>query len=277
MIHILFLLSFYLMPRNTLKHLGLNESEIKIYLTALSLGRSPASIIAKKSGIKRSTTYTIINKLSNSGFITSFEKNNIHFFSAIEPELLLDRFKIKVNKAIEHMNKFEKIIPMLESLKDHESHFNVKLFTGIEGMKALFEDVIISKPTQPLYAILTIHNMCDEIKKYLTEYYCPMRRKHVKPEFKSNTIVLDNEISKAYMKKNFKDFQYDQIVLLKNDLPLDITIQLYDNKAAFYSLEAGNNQHGVLIESESISKTVRTMFTYVFEYSKIISNKRERK
>ena len=57
----------YLTP--FLKNLGLNDKEANIYLALLQLGKSTATKIAKKSGLKRPTTYVIIEQLIDKGFV----------------------------------------------------------------------------------------------------------------------------------------------------------------------------------------------------------------
>ena len=50
---------------STLQAYGFSDKEAKIYLVALELGSSPASAIARNSGIKRVTAYTILKDLKN--------------------------------------------------------------------------------------------------------------------------------------------------------------------------------------------------------------------
>ena len=49
--------------RITLTQLGLSEKEADVYLAALELGMAPASVIAKKSRIKRTTVHEILKRL----------------------------------------------------------------------------------------------------------------------------------------------------------------------------------------------------------------------
>lgn len=61
--------------------LNLSSKEIKIYIFLLYHGSQAGSVIAKHIKISRTTIYHTLNKLQKKGFIVSFKKNNITFFS----------------------------------------------------------------------------------------------------------------------------------------------------------------------------------------------------
>ena len=53
-----------------LKLLGLNNSEVKVYLTLLELNQALASEIAKKSGIPRASIYDVLRRLEDEGLVS---------------------------------------------------------------------------------------------------------------------------------------------------------------------------------------------------------------
>ena len=61
-------------PKESLKHIGLNEKEIQIYLSLLELGSSTVLAIAKRSGIKRPTAYLVLQSLVEKGFASRIIK-----------------------------------------------------------------------------------------------------------------------------------------------------------------------------------------------------------
>lgn len=104
------------MPRETLKQLGLSDNEVKIYMTCLSLDSCLASTIAKHSGIKRTTVYSIIEKLSEKGILTYFVKNKTRYYHALNPDALLQLYKLEAQKAITKIKMIEDIIPALNMI-----------------------------------------------------------------------------------------------------------------------------------------------------------------
>ena len=52
-----------------LKEIGLSEHESAVYFTMVSLGPSPILKIARASGVKRTTIYSVIDSLKEKGLV----------------------------------------------------------------------------------------------------------------------------------------------------------------------------------------------------------------
>lgn len=57
-----------------LKEFGFKEKEAAVYLGLLELGEAKVHDIARKAKISRPTTYEILEKLAEGGFVVSLEK-----------------------------------------------------------------------------------------------------------------------------------------------------------------------------------------------------------
>ena len=68
-----------------LQEIGLNKKEVKVYVTLLQLGQDTAFRIASKSGIKRSTVYTILERLKSIGLVSMAKTKKATLFSPVEP------------------------------------------------------------------------------------------------------------------------------------------------------------------------------------------------
>ena len=133
------------MIRETLKQLDLTETEIKIYITCLSLNQTLVSTLAKKCGIKRTSAYAVVEKLMKKGLITSIVKNNVHYYLAVDPEVILERFQQLASQAERNVFSFTKILPMLNNMRSEESKVHVQFFSGFESLKSMFYDVLKEK------------------------------------------------------------------------------------------------------------------------------------
>ena len=76
------------MLQKDLQKIGLSEAESKVYLAALELGETNIGRLAKKSGIKRTTTYLVVDTLKEKGLLSSLKKKNKVFFYADDPRAL---------------------------------------------------------------------------------------------------------------------------------------------------------------------------------------------
>ncbi len=65
------------MHLDELKNAGLSENEAKVYLAALELGETSVYRLAKKSLVKRTTTYLAVETLKEKGLMNSYTSNNV--------------------------------------------------------------------------------------------------------------------------------------------------------------------------------------------------------
>ncbi len=121
---------------NTLKKLGYEEQEIKTYLALLDFGELTATKIAEKTALGRVHTYQITNKLIEKGLVSYVIKNNIRYFSAADPETILQDLK-------EKEEGFKKILPELKARqKIIPSETKVEVFRGLEGINTILKMIL---------------------------------------------------------------------------------------------------------------------------------------
>ncbi|EKD63917.1 MAG: hypothetical protein ACD_51C00150G0003 [uncultured bacterium] len=89
--------------------LGLRGKDIRIYLSSLRLGPQPASVIARKTGLKRVDTYNHLIKLCGIGVFRIQKRGKVAFFSTCAPEQLSDLIKIKKSLIVEAERGLERI------------------------------------------------------------------------------------------------------------------------------------------------------------------------
>ncbi len=128
---------------NLLQQIGLTEKESKAYLITLKIGTNPASIIAKHAQFNRCTMYSTLESLVQKDLIIKFEKNNIRYFTAVEPHHLLKYIEDKKRALVHYKNAIDQKIPELEALKNPFQLIpNVKSFIGKEGINKILNEII---------------------------------------------------------------------------------------------------------------------------------------
>jgi sugar-specific transcriptional regulator TrmB len=123
--------------------LGLNEKEIEIFSVLLNLGTSPASKVAKKSNSLRTSVYDYLNDLIDKGFVTYSIRNNKKYFTAIEPEKILEKFNEK--KSIEEESILKLIMQLKTNQNKDKEKIDVEVYEGKEGMKTAMNLMLQSK------------------------------------------------------------------------------------------------------------------------------------
>lgn len=251
------------MPKESLKQLGLTESEIEVYLCCLSLGQCLISTIARHTKIKRTSLYAITERLSKSGFLSSIKQNNTQYFIAADPETLEDRCKQNVHNAQQTLRQIQDSIPLLKQLTNSDDKVSVQYFEGLDGVKVMLEDVI--KENCDVCGIVSIKDVCKPIRSYLDGHYTKQRSAQ---NTKSRVIYLKDKESIEYFKQNYGNNSYLVRIVERDILDLKISIHIYAGKVAFYSVSDEKNLHGVIIQSKTIYHSIQSIFNALFDMLK---------
>ena len=101
------------MIRKTLEEIGFYENEVEVYLELLRIGKARPSALAKATGLKRSTVYSVVDTLLEKGVITEDLAGKSRYLVALPPDdltnlikkdaKLLNRKKRLVHKAIDEL------------------------------------------------------------------------------------------------------------------------------------------------------------------------------
>lgn len=123
-----------------LRLLGLNEIDIKIYLTLLKLGEASASEIAQKAEIPRASVYDILERLEKEGLVSYIVKDFKKYFNATNPKIIIETLEYK-------KKKIKDILPELEELKKKvpEKSPKTEVYTGIKGLQTILNMVLEEK------------------------------------------------------------------------------------------------------------------------------------
>ncbi len=123
-----------LMNTAPLQEIGLTENETKIYVSLLKRGSAPASKVAEDLGFDRTTTYYMLLKLQEKGFVSSNIKENVKYFSSTNPEHINELLKQK-------QKNFENSIADLKKITQTEKKdVKVEVFKGLEAIHFIYKD-----------------------------------------------------------------------------------------------------------------------------------------
>jgi len=127
--------------KKVLKSIGLNETEINIYLDLVKYNSSSALEISKRIKFHRSNTYDSLRKLIEKGFVAETIKDNKKIFNALDPE--------KIKNYIKHREqKVDSIILKIKNLGYKENKKEIiSVNNGIFALRNSFSNIIkLEKP-----------------------------------------------------------------------------------------------------------------------------------
>jgi len=89
-----------------LKEAGFEEKEAEIYLAVLELGKATVSDISRKSGIKRTTIYEYLDKLTSESLLYKTIRKKRIFYAAENPDKLV---KILEKRKSLYVSRYKKV------------------------------------------------------------------------------------------------------------------------------------------------------------------------
>lgn len=255
------------MLKTILQKIGLSDKDSEVYLACLELGTQPASVIARKAGLKRPTTYLILEGLLKKGLVSEYTGSNVKYFTAVSPEYLLNFVDKQRRELTSHQRELEQFLPQFLSLSNPYSiNPRVRFYEGIEGIERVMDDTLMAKKPEILtYSSIDRWFSREDLKQFITSY--GMRRSTEK-KIALRGIVVDTPLARQYLEK---DYPGDTDITQTRWFPNDISafhneINIYDDKVAICSL-GRHELLGLIIESDEIAESQRSIFEMVWRAS----------
>jgi len=129
---------------NILRHIGLTDNEISIYITLLKKGPLSATDISHKTKLHRRNVYDALDRLIDKGVVSTFRENKRKYFSALEPHIFREIIneRMHVLKQIDSEIKTNLIPEIMQLKRLSETETEVELFRGSEGLKKVFMSLL---------------------------------------------------------------------------------------------------------------------------------------
>ena len=255
------------MIEKDIQSLGLNEKEAKVYLASLELGQATVQKISAKAGIKRPTTYFIIENLMERGLMSSYYQGKKQLFMAEMPERILDLIA-KERKELElREEQFKRLLPELQSINNRNKDKPVvKYYEGKEGVITMVSEHIKSNKGQDVYAVFSRDVIEDFMEKNDLD---KIREDRVGNNVKVRAIYSRD-------KGDILDMKNAEIIRLPSkDLSVTCDIALFEDKVRITSFL--DRLIGIVIEDKEIAKSMRAIFELAWKWTKYEQSLKEKK
>ena len=246
--------------KEVLNQIGIEGKKADIYLACLEMGGATAYLIAKKTGLKRPTTYDIINQLMKEGLVYKSIKGNVKYFSPADPEILLKKLK-------EKEGKISAIMPFLQNLYTSPKEKPlIRYFEGKEGIKEMYEDSLKNLKKGDEILAYVGENVLDYLPEYTQQYVNQRTEKRIRLRgiYKKSPKILE------YIPKNNQQLREARI-LDEKYFPVSNETNIYKNKIAIASY--GNEMFGMIIESNEIARSQKAIFELAWLGAEKLENK----
>lgn len=239
--------------KDQLLKFGLEEKEAKIYLALLELSEADIQTIAKKSGVKRTTVYHVLEALKQKGFIGSAGKSGQKMYFAQNPQKL--EHDLEEKKGL-----LKNLMPELLSMTNKLNKKPViKYFEGKAGLEEIFKD-ILNYPEREVLVWFPQKTAYETINsEFIDNFYTPGR---LKKKILERIIIPKNPETKRKIEDSQKELSRIKVVA-PEEYAVDAETLIYGgNKVGIISYE---DQIGLIIESKKIHDMHKSIFELVWK------------
>ncbi len=237
-----------------LKLLGLNDTDIKVYLALLELEESLASEIAKKADIPRASIYDILNRLSKEGLVSYIIKDFNKYFHAANPKTIIENLNYK-------KERIKDILPKLEKLQKNktEEKTYTKIYEGKKAIQTIFNMMLEEKEILALGG----SRKTSEILPYFMPKWNKQRKRR-----KINVKMIYNNIEdiRKKVKKVEKSLQPIKYKFLSTNYMSPALTIIFGNKIMFGLFH--KEPSATLIENKEIANTYKEYFKNLWKIAK---------
>lgn len=235
-----------------LQNIGLNEKEAKAYIALLSLGESTAHVIADRAGLKKPTTYVILDQLIEKGAVRQIPRAKKALYVAISPEELYAAANDRFNLAKETLPK------LLATAEGKEAKSKTLFFDNLSAIKKAFlgqARKMAGKEMVGFYA--HAGDASDEMMRFFEEYNNKLKKRKVK----LRGIAPNHPNLKEFRDKDAEYGRTMKIVPFE-EYSAPISLDIGEKHIMFFEFQ---NTQATLIESERIANTMRQIFEMLWK------------
>jgi sugar-specific transcriptional regulator TrmB len=245
-----------------IEELGLSNKEARIYVAALKLGPSAVQQIADRSGIKRVTTYVILESLLSLGLVSQSIRGRKTYFVAESPQNLERLLEKRQRELNEQNHSLKQILPHLEQLKSIPREMpEVKFYSGSEAVRSLFA-VFFAEYRGTAKEIFAISNL-DDASRFIPDVRMGKPNPHrIKHNVKSH-IIYTTEKGPIYKDS---DHQYNRTsrFVPKDQFPLTGDVYVFGDHVIMFSFHV-DSPVAVAIKNTDLAHGMKAIFDMSWE------------
>ncbi len=245
------------MGKNIAQTLGISERDFGIYRLLNSFGQMPASTVATRLQMNRTTVFSALRRLIDKGLVCEIPKKNVTWFAATDAEQIFRQGKERLQEETDRVANLQKIVAVLHQEKGLQStRPGVTFYEGEEGIISLFAHTLTLSKQQ--CSFLTLEKLPPKILQYLqTDYIQEKITQHVT----SRVLVPESERARKYCQLDSEGNRETR--LLPRSTIFETEFVIAKNHVALIDFQTP--AIGVLIESTRIAKTMQSVFELVWQ------------
>ncbi len=242
------------METELLQKIGLNKSEVKVYLKLLELGSSTTGPIMHHAKVSSSKIYNILARLIEKGLVSSVIKSKTKYYQASSPDSLLNYIKEKETELKKQEEQIKTIIPQLRlKQKLLENKQEAQIYLGWKGFMNALGFILenLKKGDDYIAFAQTSHEEeSKEVKLFFIQYQ--RKREEKKLNIK---LIADKSQKHIFGSEPYAKFKNFHVKYIKNSLP-----GIVMTKGHIFISTFEPSPVGVIVSSKEIAESFRKYF-----------------
>lgn len=244
------------MIKEKLQQLGLNTSEIVVYLDLLENGLSSPPLISRRTNITRTNCYNVLGELVNRDLIVEQVVEGRKAYLPRDPEALLLGLERKKEIVTD-------LLPQLRGLyTTHKNKPKIKFYDGLGQMEQIF---LASLNAKTIYGFVSMGKLFH-VKQFGPSYMTALR--DLKIEF-LNLAPLPTEGTPDKRPEYGLDDNYKERYLPNGFTPFPTETLIWGDNIAMLNME--DPAFGTVITNKAITDTFRSMHAAMWKQAEIVS------
>ncbi len=230
-----------------LQNLGMSQKESKVYLALLPLGESSAYVVSQKSGLKKPTTYAVLDELVKKGIVVNIPDANKKLYRVKPPEEI---FK----EARERLKSMESVLLELKALsRTGNDKLQTLYFEGLSGMREMLWHRVKEMEGGSVVGFYGgFSEPSAELKKLFLEWKKEMKRKGV-----AMSGIAHPRSPFSWKVGEGGTFVHDVKNVSEEEYSSSVSVEVGDT---FVRITALQSLQGAIIENKEVAESFRSIF-----------------
>ncbi|MBI5469770.1 helix-turn-helix domain-containing protein [Candidatus Kaiserbacteria bacterium] len=117
-----------------LQRIGFSDKEARVYVALLSIGQGDVTDIARKSALKRSIVYVVLERLHDAGYVSQLPGLKIRQYAPTDPDVVIHQSKsalLLLERSLDYYSNLE---------KTSQSAARVRYYDSLAAIEAVYAE-----------------------------------------------------------------------------------------------------------------------------------------
>lgn len=165
-----------------LRKLGMNNTEIRVYIALLEIGQTTTGALVKKAGVHSSKIYNILSSLVEKGIVGYIVEGGVKKFRANNPIVLSHLLDLKEQEMQKIKIELKQTLPDFEKMfSEEKADYGIEILEGLRGIKTVYDFTLgHCKKGEMLYTVGYPLLASQLLNAYFKDYHKKIAKKGLK-------------------------------------------------------------------------------------------------